>query len=178
MNKILKNQKAFTIVELLVVVTIIAILTIIVVINLDRARKSSRDAQRKSDLSKMAMALNSYKTDNKSYPTNSPPPMAPTWENIEPIASAMRLLIPGGYLNPLPQDPTNAYYQYISNGTNFKIKITSELINQANPGTCTTAEDSIAKIRAGEFYYNNANCSLLQINSSDTATAAWEEVVI
>jgi prepilin-type N-terminal cleavage/methylation domain-containing protein len=58
-------RKAFTLIELLVVIAIIAILSVVVILTLNPAEllRQSRDANRLSDASTMANALNIYSTD-------------------------------------------------------------------------------------------------------------------
>jgi len=63
-----KTLKAFTLVELLVVVSIIGVLTTLVAPNLNSARERGRDAARKSDLRNIQTALRLYYNDNGEYP--------------------------------------------------------------------------------------------------------------
>ncbi len=75
MFKKLQNAKGFTLIELLVVIAIIGILAVLIILNLNTARKKARDAQRKSDLSQMQIALENFNDDNNRYPIgnyNSP----------------------------------------------------------------------------------------------------------
>ncbi|MDP2918065.1 MAG: prepilin-type N-terminal cleavage/methylation domain-containing protein, partial [bacterium] len=67
MRKIL-NRKAFTLIELLVVIAIIGILAAVVMVSLNTARGKARDAQRRSDIVNISMALEMY-YDSVSPPT-------------------------------------------------------------------------------------------------------------
>lgn len=58
-----KMKKAFTLVELLVVISIMAILTIITVSQFRTARKRANDVARKGDLNSVAKALQLYFAD-------------------------------------------------------------------------------------------------------------------
>jgi len=64
MNKKLKRNQGFTLLELLIVIAIIAILSVILVLVLDPSEtlKKSRDSQRMSDLSTLKTALGLYST--------------------------------------------------------------------------------------------------------------------
>jgi len=64
MNKKLKRNQGFTLLELLIVIAIIAILSVILVLVLDPSEtlKKSRDSQRMSDLSTIKTALGLYST--------------------------------------------------------------------------------------------------------------------
>ena len=64
----MKTQKAFTLVELLVVISLIGILATLVLANLNSARERARDAERKSDLRNIQTALrNGSKGINSSH---------------------------------------------------------------------------------------------------------------
>ena len=67
----MKKSQGFTMVELLVVMTIIAILVGISLVSFDNIRKSARDGKRKADLESVRSALEIYRTDCKTYPTDS-----------------------------------------------------------------------------------------------------------
>lgn len=56
-------KKAFTLIELLIVIAIIAILATVVFVNLNSARNRAKDAQVKSDLSELSKALEVIKVD-------------------------------------------------------------------------------------------------------------------
>jgi prepilin-type N-terminal cleavage/methylation domain-containing protein len=64
------NKKAFTLVEILVVIGIITVLSALVITALNPAqlRKSARDTNRKKDISIISSALEQYYADNNSYP--------------------------------------------------------------------------------------------------------------
>lgn len=62
-----QNQSAFTMIELLVVVTIMILLTTIGLISFRQASVSSRNAKRKADLETMRQALTLYKQDKTYY---------------------------------------------------------------------------------------------------------------
>lgn len=69
--EIVKNNKGFTLVELLVVISIMAILTVITVSQFGTARKKARDVQRKGDLSSLMKALLMYYTDHGVFPVSN-----------------------------------------------------------------------------------------------------------
>ena len=69
-----KNKRAFTLMELMIVIAILGVLTTLMTGNFLTSIKRSRDAQRKNDLSTIQRALEMYYEDNKTYPiaTGSP----------------------------------------------------------------------------------------------------------
>lgn len=88
-------QKAFSLIELLVVVSIIGVLISFSYVGFSQARKSARDGKRKADLEQIRSALEIYRNDLKTYPTT---------------AQGLNALKPG-YLQEIPADPvsTNRY---------------------------------------------------------------------
>lgn len=64
----IKKRKAFTLVELLVVVAIIGILASLIILNLMKAKSASRDARRAGDISMIKKAVEAYFVENTKYP--------------------------------------------------------------------------------------------------------------
>lgn len=162
MNK--KYHKAFTLVELLVVVTIIALLTVVAALNYEKAKAKSRDAQRKSDLTKISMALESYKADNKQYIATNNVYILANSTNMTPLTS-------GGYISSTPTDPLNVdsyKYQYKSDtdGSQYKLITLSE--------TITSDSDTHAQTKAGDYYNPvSGKRNYFQVSSSNTALTTW-----
>lgn len=71
-NIIVRKNKGFTLVELLITVSIIAILGVILVVNFSTAQKSGRDQRRISDLKAIQSAAEQhYLLNNSRYPTSA-----------------------------------------------------------------------------------------------------------
>lgn len=96
------HRKAFTLIELLIVVGIIAILAAIAIPNLLEAQTRSKIARAKSDLRTLATALEAYHTESHAYPDLIPPP-----EDIDTGGAWLlkRLTTPIAYISSLPFDP-------------------------------------------------------------------------
>jgi general secretion pathway protein G len=123
----LTYKRGFTFIELLVAFAIIGILMIIVVTGGSATRKSSRVAQRVSDMKKVQSALDLYYANNKSYPstggTSNWRSTCPTWGGY-----SLNNVIPGlvpDYLSVMPSDPQVTpgsnfnCYLYTSNGVDY-----------------------------------------------------------
>lgn len=62
-----QNRKGFTVIELVVVITVIGILASIVLIVYPNYQRQTRNNERKSDLTQLATALNTYAIQKNSY---------------------------------------------------------------------------------------------------------------
>ena len=71
-------KKAFTLVELMIVIAIIAVLTAIVTSNFAQSKAKSRDAKRISDLSQIQLALEMAFDRCNDYPSSRRDPLAST----------------------------------------------------------------------------------------------------
>jgi type II secretion system protein G len=68
LNKLLKKQGGFTLLELLIVIVIIGILALLIIPNITSAPKKARDTKRKTDITTIRKGLEEYFVNNNSYP--------------------------------------------------------------------------------------------------------------
>ncbi len=66
----MKNNRAFTLVELMISIVIIALMTAIIITNLTGAKGKSRDGQRISDIATLQQALGLYFDRCNQYPSS------------------------------------------------------------------------------------------------------------
>lgn len=113
-------KNGFTLIELVIVAAIIGILATAIIAVLDpfnQFQKAS-DAKRKSDLSQVQKALETYYQDKGRYPANT---------SDYKIQDASLGIINwgsnwGAYMNVVPQDPSSGHaYVYYSNGQSYYI---------------------------------------------------------
>lgn len=91
----MKQQKGFTLIEILIVISIIGVLSALTLVGMGGFRASGRDARRMSDLRQIQNGLELYYAKIGYYPTST------TWDDFATqLASA-------GVKN-LPIDPTNS----------------------------------------------------------------------
>lgn len=111
-----QSIRAFTLLELIVVVTILAILIGVIAPRIMDAPGKAREARAKADMKSIATALQVYKLDNFHFPSTQQglealvrkpggQPDAPNWKQ-------------GGYLatQEQPKDPWGKPYLYVSPG--------------------------------------------------------------
>jgi general secretion pathway protein G len=102
-NRKSKTEKAFTLVEMLLVITIIGILAALVVPKMMGRSEQARQAAAHADISAIKTALDAFEVDNGFYPKNlldlvQTPRDAKNWR--------------GPYLDRVPQDPWGNTYVY------------------------------------------------------------------
>lgn len=95
-----KLQRAFTLIELLIVVVFLAIMAVIVISALRSSLLRGNDARRKSDMNRIKIAIEEYEKDHNCYPPIS-------LLNCDPGTGLQP------YLNKIPCDPTTGQsYSY------------------------------------------------------------------
>jgi len=132
MRKI-RNNKAFTIVELVVVIAVIGILSTIVIVGYGSWRTSTATSSLKSDLGQAAASMESARTFSLSYPPNLPTEFQASDKNtITPYLSGLddKSFCIDGVSSAAPSVP-----YYIDDLTQA---------NGATPGTCDTRGNALA----------------------------------
>lgn len=124
----MKNNKSFTLVELLIVVGIIAILAglIVAAINPELLRRKARDTNRKKDMSIVSEALGHYYSDNNAYPTG----------DYAGLSAASML---ANYLKVVPVPNPAGYYCYTSPAGNQDYTLCTRLENTSETNNTATS---------------------------------------
>ena len=125
------NNRSFTLIEILVVVTIIGVLFGVATISYSSLTKSSRDARRKSDLEQIKAALEMYRSNNPLalYPS------AASCEELDGLIDS--------YLPNFPKDPKDGTYTYSCSTSDSDytigayLEITTSSCTSIGGGGCT-----------------------------------------
>ena len=92
------NERAFTLIELLIVVAIIAILAAIAVPNFLEAQMRAKVSRVKADQRSIATAIEAYRTDNNRYPYYA------DWGTWPPPRVQSEFTTPISYMTSVPHD--------------------------------------------------------------------------
>ena len=77
MSNLVKKERGFTLIEIVLVLAIAGLLLVIVFLAVSGAQRSRRDTQRKNDVSRLAASIENYASNNNgSYPTAAQFPAA------------------------------------------------------------------------------------------------------
>ena len=106
-----RRYRAFSLVELMIVIAIIGLLAGVVTVNVRRYLIKAKQNIARQDIANIEQALNSFWAETSRYPTNDEGLAAltqPTEDNPEPLLSG----------SGEPTDPWGRAYQYNSPGRN------------------------------------------------------------
>lgn len=135
---ICRQQRGFTLIEIMVVVVILGILAALVVPKVMSRPDEARIVAAKQDIQALGQALKLYRLDNQRYPTSeqglqalvqkpTTAPLPPNWKT-------------GGYLDRLPQDPWRHDYLYLNPGLHGEIDVFSYGADGASGGEGNDAD--------------------------------------
>jgi prepilin-type N-terminal cleavage/methylation domain-containing protein len=107
------SKRAFTLIELLIVVAIIAILAAIAVPNFLEAQTRAKISRCRADMRSVVTAIEAYYIDNNKYPPMSDRTPTSTWSVFQDIGTGgddhsrtpSYLTTPVSYITSLPNDP-------------------------------------------------------------------------
>lgn len=113
-QRIIANNRGFTLIEIMVVVVILGILAAIVVPRLLNRPDQARVAKAKTDIKGLESSLGLFKLDNGFYPSTEQGLRALV---EKPTVGRIPTKFPdGGYLKKVPKDPWGNDYVYLSPG--------------------------------------------------------------
>lgn len=114
-----KKASGFTLIEIMVVVVIMAILAAIVVPKIINRPDQAKIVKAKQDILAIENAMDLYKLDNGSYPTQDQGIQAlVTKPTTDPMPSNWQ-----GYLKNVPMDPWGYPYNYLNPGKHGDIDL-------------------------------------------------------
>lgn len=128
-----KNNKGFTLVELLVVITIIGILAVGGLSLFASAQQKARDSVRQTDLRALLTSVEQINLDRVGGGTTCGEGNG--FPEDKTVSNFRKKIIDYGYLDPMPRDPTNAgasKYRYIAASDCDAYEISTKFEHAAN----------------------------------------------
>ena len=117
----LNTKKAFTLIELVIVIAILGILLILSMMSWRRQLDKARDADRKTDLQRLSVAFEDYYNDHECYPPDNPDILAGPIDGLKP------------YLDKIPLNPITKASYYLEHSDCASYRILTELDNDSDP---------------------------------------------
>lgn len=115
----MKNQKGFSLIEIMVVVVILGILASIVVPKIMGRPDEARRVQAKSNILAIQNALDLYKLDNGNYPSTEQGLASLVQKpTSNPVPTNWKQ-----YLKSLPKDPWGRDYLYLNPGEHSEVDV-------------------------------------------------------
>ena len=115
-NNSRRNRRAFSLVELMVVIVIIGLLSTVVTISVRGYLITSKQNVAKMEIAKIASAIDTFYAHNDRYPTTN--------EGLQSLVERSEEF-PEGLLTSMPIDPWGDEYEYVSPGGDQPYEIVS-----------------------------------------------------
>jgi len=141
------KRSAFTLVELLVVISIIGLLSTIAIVSLNSARAKSRDTKRMADLKQISTAIELFSDANGYLPRNT----AGWCTTISDVTNGWGAAFQGDlspYLSKVPLDPlykntsTDYLYSNVDNKNKYTLCANLENSSSGSFGMCGRFTDN------------------------------------
>lgn len=132
----MRNQRGFSLIEIMVVVVILGILAALVVPKIINRPDEARIVKAKQDVLAIQSALDLYKLDNGFYPTTDQGLQALVQKpNSSPIPHDWQI-----YLKSVPKDPWGRDYLYLNPGEHDEVDVFTYGASGQAGGTGKNAE--------------------------------------
>ncbi len=114
------GQRAFTLIEIMVVVIIIGILAAIVAPNVIGRVDDAQITKARAEISNIENAMKFYRLDNFTYPSSNQGVEALVSKPADPSIKNWKT---GGYLDRVPKDPWGNAYLYLNPGNHREFDV-------------------------------------------------------
>lgn len=161
------NKKAFTLIEMVVVITILAILSLIGYVSYSDSIISARDLQRANDLAKLQIDLKSHKQKEGAYPMAVNPFTITNSGNII-YQGVIDSTVASNVLSNIPKDPrTGGSYWYSTTANRQQFQLAFTLENDSSPKALVQGDyKSIAKDLVPTLFLSLTGISPIDVNTN------------
>jgi len=160
------RNRAFSLIELMIVVSIIGILTTVIVANFNSVKTKSRDGKRVSDLGNMQVALAYYFDRCREYPASVTSGKA-DWNLSTSCPNTTQTVTLGDYLGTVPKDPSsNASYEYIRN-TDKNAYLLRTTLEQNSSVQSDSFDNAAAGSLANRYFADFGTNPILPLDSNN-----------
>ncbi len=119
--QVLRRQRGFTLIEVMVVIVILGVLAALVVPRIMSKPDEARVTAARYDIGNILQALDTYRLDNQRYPSTEQGLQAlATRPSVAPVPNNWKQ-----YLKNAPTDPWGRPYQYLNPGIRSEIDVFS-----------------------------------------------------
>lgn len=121
MQRIMRHERGFTLIEIMVVIVILGVLATLIVPRIMDKPDQARVTAAKYDIGNILQALDQYRLDNHRYPSAEQGLAALAQKpSVDPVPANWKQ-----YLKSPPKDPWGTPYQYMNPGINGDIDVFS-----------------------------------------------------
>lgn len=121
MQRIMRHERGFTLIEIMVVIVILGVLATLIVPRVMDKPDQARVTATKYDIGNILQALDQYRLDNNRYPTTEQGLGALAQKpTVDPVPNNWKQ-----YLKSPPKDPWGTPYQYMHPGINGDVDVFS-----------------------------------------------------
>jgi len=153
MNK--NGSRAFTLIELMVVISIIALFSSIGMFSYADARQKANDAKKTVEVAQVEKAILLYKDSKGVVPQNYTGTNAVAIEGTTAYTQSMQELVTAGYLSSIPKSTKGTDYSYYASADKseafFGAKLTSPPPASSSKSSCTLKTPLLPYADCGEY---------------------------
>jgi type II secretion system protein G len=162
------NNKAFTLIEVLVVTAVISLVASVVNAQLGESRKKAEDTHMKQEVNQVRNAVEQYRQDFGSVPVGSSYSSTGQMvsEGTDAYNTSMQELVDNGYLPEVPRSPDGSSYSYLATADE-EDAVFAAVLNDEDSGDSNS--NSCEVVSSGEWGDCNWNGGIWGTNCEDNA---------
>ena len=189
----MKRNKAFTLIELMIVISVISLLATVVMYSTSEARLKADDAHMKTESRQVATAIQLYKDDHggqapvsASYRTTIEEEGSVMVAENDPVegkkvayTESMQKLVTGGYLPEIPTSPDGSSYSYlVTTDEKDAVFVASLKVSSSGSNSSSNNSNSCDIVGPSQDYLDYLTCLEWEPACDDAYICPVEECTI